>query len=281
MLKTRVLTALALLSVLLPVLFSGSFMVFALVALTFFSAAIWENFRLFKSKQPIGGALLWTVAFGFMVYGFWFSRQDGVKVTLLFGICTAIWMIRLTPSLAFGLPSQRSVAGRLLSYIYSTAIFGCFAAMIVLFRHSPLYFLSVMAIVWIADIGAYFSGKAFGKRKLAPSISPGKSWEGAIGGWISVLLVAAASTGIANLKDTFAVHLLTGWGWGGFIAVLTLLAATSVVGDLFESLLKRRAGIKDSSNLLPGHGGVLDRIDALIPVLPLAALISLVLWRNS
>ena len=132
-----------------------------------------------------------------------------------------------------------------------------------------------MALVWIADIGAYAAGKAFGKRKLAPSISPGKSWEGAIGGGLAVLLIASLSVlfGGAALADTFAVRVQARFGWAALFAVLVVITAASVVGDLFESQLKRRAGVKDSSKLLPGHGGVLDRIDALIPVLPLAALI--------
>ena len=158
------------------------------------------------------------------------------------------------------------------------AIVGCFVAIVALFKfHSPLYLLSVMALVWIADIGAYFSGKAFGKRKLAPSISPGKSWEGAIGGGIAVLVIAAitilAAPSAPWLQDTFAVQLQLRRGWPMALLVLLVLVAASIVGDLFESQLKRRAGIKDSSNLLPGHGGVLDRIDALIPVLPFAALV--------
>jgi phosphatidate cytidylyltransferase len=134
----------------------------------------------------------------------------------------------------------------------------------VLFSHSPLYLLSVMAIVWVADIGAYFSGKAFGKRKLAPSISPGKSWEGAIGGGIAVLVLSALSVsygGDAFVADTFAARVRR-LGWPALLAMLVLIVAASVVGDLFESQLKRRAGMKDSSALLPGHGGVLDRIDA-------------------
>jgi phosphatidate cytidylyltransferase len=145
----------------------------------------------------------------------------------------------------------------------------------VLFSFSPLYLLSVMAIVWVADIGAYFSGKAFGKHKLAPSISPGKSWEGAVGGGIAVLVLATLTVvyGGDAFADTFAVRVQRGYGWPALLAILVLMVAASVVGDLFESQLKRRAGMKDSSNLLPGHGGVLDRIDALVPVLPLAALI--------
>jgi phosphatidate cytidylyltransferase len=165
----------------------------------------------------------------------------------------------------------------LLSLVYAVTIVGCFVAIVALFMHSPLYLLSVMALVWIADIGAYFSGKAFGKRKLAPSISPGKSWEGAIGGGIAVLVIAAitifAAPSAPWLQDTFAVQLQLRRGWPMALLVLLVLVAASIVGDLFESQLKRRAGIKDSSNLLPGHGGVLDRIDALIPVLPFAALV--------
>jgi phosphatidate cytidylyltransferase len=130
-----------------------------------------------------------------------------------------------------------------------------------------------MALVWVADIGAYFAGKTFGKHKLAPSISPGKSWEGAIGGWIAVLVIAAGSTKISALADTFSSRVVAAWGWPGFIAVMTLIVAASIAGDLFESQLKRRACMKDSSSLLPGHGGVLDRIDALIPTLPLAVLL--------
>jgi phosphatidate cytidylyltransferase len=128
--------------------------------------------------------------------------------------------------------------------------------------------------VWVADIGAYAAGRVFGKRKLAPSISPGKSWEGAIGGWIAVLLLTALCVYLVPAAN-FPAVIMKKWGWPGFVAVMTVLAAASVVGDLFESMLKRRAGVKDSSNLLPGHGGVLDRIDALIPVLPLAALLDI------
>lgn len=268
MLKTRVITALVLLAVLLALLFSHSFLAFALVVTLFFAAAAWEGFRLFGGKHPIAGAALWTAAFAYIAFSAAFSGA-----LPLFGLCVAIWAVRLAPSLALGLPPLDGIANRLLNGIYSIAILGCFVAILVLFKHSPLYLFSVMAIVWIADIGAYFSGKAFGKRKLAPSISPGKSWEGAFGGWLAVLLFFAATTAFPVLNDTFAAALRTRWGWLGFLAALSLLVAASIVGDLFESQLKRRIGMKDSSHLLPGHGGVLDRIDALIPALPLAVLI--------
>jgi phosphatidate cytidylyltransferase len=131
-----------------------------------------------------------------------------------------------------------------------------------------------MAIVWVADIGAYFAGRKFGRRKLAPEISPGKTWEGLIGGWLAVLVLFAASVFIPSLSDTFAAQLVLQRGWSLWIIIMSILVAASVIGDLFESLMKRRAGMKDSSQLLPGHGGVLDRIDALIPVMPLVLLLT-------
>jgi phosphatidate cytidylyltransferase len=118
--------------------------------------------------------------------------------------------------------------------------------------------LAVMVLVWGADIGAYFSGKAFGKRKLAPRVSPGKSWEG--------------------LLITLVVGLQQGWQTPGLLLALAgaaLVVAASVIGDLTESMFKRQSGIKDSSNLLPGHGGVLDRIDSLTAAIPLFAVL---LW---
>jgi phosphatidate cytidylyltransferase len=277
MLKTRILTALVLLAVLLPVLYSNNFTAFAVVLTVFFGAAIWETFRLFnpKSDKALIVALFWTAAFA---WTFFFSAR-GTTQTFWFVISLLAWLLRFVPSLKIGLPALDSTANTLLSLTYAVALVGCFAAIAALFAYSPLYLLSVMAIVWAADIFAYFSGKAFGKRKLAPSISPGKSWEGAIGGGIAVLVIATlvivlnGNTLGDTLANTFPVRVQASLGWAATYAILILIAAASIVGDLFESQLKRRADMKDSSKLLPGHGGVLDRIDALVPVLPLAALI--------
>jgi len=271
MLKTRVITAVVLLAILLPILCLNSFPAFAVVVTVFFGAAIWECFRLFNPETQSGHiiAAVWTLAFAAALL------TDRMNPSFWAALSLALWIARFAPSLKFGLPPLGSSSNTLLSLVYCFAVVGCFASIVVLFSYSPLYLLSVMAIVWIADIGAYFAGKAFGKRKLAPSISPGKSWEGAIGGGIAVLVIAGATvlSGDDAFANTFAVRVQHAFGWPALIAILVLMSAASVVGDLFESQLKRRAGMKDSSNLLPGHGGVLDRIDALIPVLPLAALI--------
>ena len=128
-----------------------------------------------------------------------------------------------------------------------------------------------MALIWFADIAAYFTGRAFGKRKLAPAVSPGKTWEGAVGG---VVAAAIWTTATVAVPGSFGDILARQWSLPVVFLLACLLAAISVVGDLFESLLKRRAGVKDSSRLLPGHGGVYDRIDALLPVAPVAILLT-------
>ena len=276
MLKTRIITAVVLFAVLLAVLFSGFYPAFAAVVLLFLMAAVTECFQLFgrTRKQAAVVALFWVAAFAYA-----FLYNPNVAYKFWFGLACLIWLLRLVPSLATGLPPIESFRSTMLGMLYAIAIISCFAAIVILFQQSAMYLLSVMALVWIADIGAYFSGKAFGKRKLAPSISPGKSWEGAIGGGIAVLVLSSLVIlfGGPYLADTFVVKLQASLGWFNALGVLAVLTAASVVGDLFESQLKRRAGVKDSSNLLPGHGGVLDRIDALVPVLPLAALINAVL----
>lgn len=128
--------------------------------------------------------------------------------------------------------------------------------------------LAVMLLVWTADIGAYFSGRRFGRRKLALQVSPGKSWEGLYGGLAG------------SLALTLLVGLYRGWAVGDLLMALlgaALVVLISVVGDLTESMFKRQSGIKDSSNLLPGHGGVLDRIDSLTAAVPMFAVL---LWLH-
>ncbi|HWU83865.1 MAG TPA: phosphatidate cytidylyltransferase, partial [Rhodocyclaceae bacterium] len=159
-------------------------------------------------------------------------------------------------------PLPRGGRGYLLGWL---VLLPTWLALLMLYRRDALILLAAMALVWIADIAAYFSGKAFGRHKLAPSISPGKTREGACGALLAVLIYGFVLA-LRQWPQASAARLV------GLVAVLAVLTALSIVGDLFESLLKRQAGLKDSSNLLPGHGGVLDRIDSQTSTLPLVAL---------
>lgn len=272
MLIKRVITATLLFGSLLLLLFSGYPLAFEMVLTVFFALASWECFRMFGYAHPAFGALVWMPVFPMLIY-----MVDLSRLAWFFGLCTLLWCFRFAPALKYGLPSQNDAANHRLCGMYVATTLGFFLGVYALFKHSPLFLLSIISIVIIADVGAYTFGKAFGKHKLAPKISPSKTWEGAIGGWLSVLAAASISVAIPFFGDTFAAKFQLRLGWVGLFAILTFLVASSVVGDLFESRLKRRAGMKDSSNLLPGHGGVLDRIDALIPVLPLASLLDMLL----
>lgn len=166
MLKTRVITALVLLVGLFFVLQLHSFQLFLFVTHVFLAAAAWENFRLFGYRFPGLWAAALTVLFTWMVLG-----EGAALHKVLFLACAVVWLLRLGPSLAMRQPELHTLASRLLSGIYGMAIVGCFIAIVLLFERSALYLVSVMAIVWVADVGAYFAGKALGKHKLAPSIS--------------------------------------------------------------------------------------------------------------
>ena len=130
----------------------------------------------------------------------------------------------------------------------------------------PWALLLIMSIVWIADTAAYIAGKQFGRRKLAPRISPGKSWEGVLGAAVALFLYWLILWFVTAVGERF---LPAAWALGLFATVLAL----SIVGDLFESWLKRQAGVKDSGQILPGHGGILDRVDGLTSTMPIAALV--------
>ena len=144
------------------------------------------------------------------------------------------------------------------------------------------FLLSLFFLVWAADVFAYFAGRSLGGkltggRKLAPAISPGKTWEGAWGGMLGVLVVAlvwiAADRQLQPQDLSFFSRMAAAHGLALTLLALVFLTVMSVVGDLAESLVKRSAGVKDSSQILPGHGGVLDRVDALLPTLPLALML--------
>lgn len=268
MLKTRVLTALCLAIVLAAVLLSGSYAAFAVLQVIFFAGAAWEAFRLFDSRYPVACSAVSTLFFA----GFIYQAGESLYLGPVF-FSVAAWLFFLAPSLAFDMPVSRSAADRFFQLLYSISIFSSFLSFLYLYRHSLVLLLSVLILVNIADIGAYFAGRAWGRHKLAPAISPGKTWEGALGGLAAVILVTVVAVFVEGLENSLTVKVYQTYGWVAMLAVATLLTGMSILGDLLESRLKRRRGFKDSSNLLPGHGGVLDRIDSLIPVLPLAVLI--------
>jgi phosphatidate cytidylyltransferase len=265
MLRQRVITAVVLLVLLGAVLGSGSAIAFLLTLAIFFGAACWEALKLSGMRFALPLALMSAAILLPII-----SRAIGEWIPLA-SVCMALWLLRFFPALRFGLPPNAGLRGALFNSLYLIALLGCFISIAGLWQRSAVFLLSAMAMVWVADIGAYFAGRSFGKRKLAPSISPGKTWEGVAGGLIAVLLLSAMAT---QLPETFQAQLLARYGWLRWALLLGLFVAASVIGDLFESMLKRRVEVKDSSNLLPGHGGVLDRIDALVPTMPLAYLLA-------
>jgi phosphatidate cytidylyltransferase len=190
----------------------------------------------------------------------------GVNLAFM-GAAAGFWIALATPWVVSRWPTRAHIP---MMVVGGCVLLGAWTALIELQARSPWLVLAAMAIVWIADTAAYFSGRAFGRRKLAPEVSPGKTWEGVWGGWVAVAVYAALLVPFAtDAGFRFPVTPLAIAAWIVF-AILT--ASISVVGDLFESLLKRHAGAKDSGTLLPGHGGVLDRTDALLAAMPIAAL---------
>lgn len=273
MLGQRVLTALALLAILIPSIFFAPPWVWGLVSLALLAIAGAEWGRLLGSVR--GGRLLGVVlAAAGAAYVAWRTGRPADAAPVAVGVLSAASLLFW---LSIGLGSlarvQRVGPG------WAAAALLLAAAWVALYElrlAGAAMLVSCMAIVWLADIGAYFAGRALGRHKLAPRVSPGKTWEGVAGGIAAVLggaaIVAfgwpATGFGVDSGSTVFSNWVAARSGLVATVAVLAAVAALSVVGDLYESLLKRLAGVKDSGTLLPGHGGVLDRIDALIPTMP-------------
>ena len=267
MLKQRIITAL----ILLPIALCGFFLLDG------------ANFALFIGLVVTLGAWEWARLAGLIAQGLRVAYAVVVAGLLMLlhlmpelapwvlGVSVLWWALATWLVLTYPRTSElwASVACRLL--IGLLVLLPAWQGL-VLIKHWPLgnwLIMAVMVLVWGADIGAYFSGRAFGKRKLAPQVSPGKSWEGVYGG-LALSLVITAVVGVT--REWSAGELILGL-FGAAVVVLV-----SVVGDLTESMFKRRSGIKDSSNLLPGHGGVLDRIDSLTAAIPIFAVL---LWMTA
>lgn len=280
MLMQRVLTAIVLLLVLVGALLAPSAWPLILLLLILAGCALWEWLRLSLAPawQP---AAAWVAVFTsivlFWLVWTWMPATQAAPAAArlvhpwLMPLVIAGWAVIAVPQVFHGQTAERRFPA-LLSVFGVLSVAAAWAALVLIFIEFGAWCLvSMMALIWFADVAAYFTGRAFGKRKLAPKVSPGKTWEGAVGG---VLAAAAWTTATAAVPGSFGAVLAEQWSLPMVFLLACLLAAISIIGDLFESLLKRRAGVKDSSRLLPGHGGVYDRIDALLPVAPVAILLT-------
>ena len=272
MLRQRVITALVLVSIMLAALSAGSAWPFAALTLVMIAAAGWEWGRLNQSGGPLALAMGVMLAFaGALALAAGWTAQAPAAIwwsTLALWVASGWLALRAGPTAWPQLPRMAR---------WSLGLVALWAAWLSVAQARSVginFLLSVLCLVWMADVAAYFGGRAFGRRKLAPSISPGKSWEGVWSGMLGVLALAAfwiwLDTQGGFDGPSVYTRLWQSLGGLGMLVALLGLCALSVVGDLVESLVKRAAGAKDSSRLLPGHGGVLDRVDALLPVVPAA-----------
>jgi len=272
MLKQRIITALLLVGMLLWTLTAGRQWPFAALTLLLMAAAAWEWGRLNQSGTPLALAFGATVgAAGVLALQSPLANQAPAA---MWWSASALWALFAVVALRSG-PGLWPKLPRMARWVLGVA--ALFLAWLALVNARVLginFMLSMLCLVWMADVCAYFGGRAWGRRKLAPSISPGKSWEGVWAGvcgvWLLAVLWIALDGHFRFDSASLYTRLWQSWGWLGMALALGTLCGFSVVGDLVESLVKRAAGAKDSSRLLPGHGGVLDRVDALLPVLPVA-----------
>jgi phosphatidate cytidylyltransferase len=272
MLRTRMMTAIGLLAVMLPGIFWASSWVWGVLSLGAVTVAAFEWGRLVR-----GGVTPWLAATVTAVFGaFWLGIHATLHASFLDPLASAVmvvsvlfWVLLAPLSLWRGqrLGGEPWWWGLVL-------LLGAWVALLALRERGPWMLLSCMALVWCADIGAYAVGRRFGRHKLAPRVSPGKTWEGVVGaiGFVG-LVVALAFVQGGTVDGVFSNVLIKQIGVGSATVLVVLTVALSIVGDLYESLLKRLAGVKDSGSVLPGHGGVLDRVDALLPTMPWCCLL--------
>jgi phosphatidate cytidylyltransferase len=266
MLKQRIITAIILLLLFLSALFMLPAPGWIALAIVMVMQGTSEWTRLAKLSGKSANAY-WWLTLAAMVGIVWLDAGHAyvqyTNLHLLFYTASALlWLVIVPFWLGMGWKVTRPLPMALVGW---AVLIPTGLALIDLRENSPWLLLGIMVLVWVADSAAYFSGRKFGKTKLAPSISPGKTWEGVIGALLGVsayVLLAWSFSDYSHLFMFLPNILLASWCWVGL----------AVIGDLFESAVKRQAGVKDSGALLPGHGGLLDRIDALTSTLPLAAL---------
>lgn len=285
MLGQRIVTAVILLAVLAAAMISANPWWFVALLALAAACANWEWLRLTLPQPPspliaVGIPVLLFAAMLALTSAWLAGNRSGLAdpdwiLRYVTPAVTAVWLFGATAAVVRG-RADAAPASLGWSVFSVPAAFAAWAVLAQMFMARGAGFVvSLLALVWVADIAAYFAGRAFGKRKLAPRVSPGKTIEGAIAG----VLGAVVWIGLSSLwAGSFGHALVERWSFWLALPIAALLGVLSIVGDLFESLLKRRAGRKDSSTLLPGHGGVYDRIDAILPVAPFALLLSGVLF---
>ena len=267
MLKARVLTALVMLPIALLILFVLPEDAFAMCVGLIVLVGAWEWIRL---SGLVSRLLTWVLLAVFACVLIWSYVLPTVYVPMLLGIGCIFWigaaaMVMMYPK------SKEQVGGKRMKLGFGLLVLiPAYVALLYLRRHDAhlLLIALLVTIIWAADVGAYFVGRQFGTVKLAPNVSPGKSWAGLVGGMIVALAVGMLGASIGEPTD----HLFSPVAWSVLIGIVAITVLFSVLGDLFESLIKREQGVKDSSSLLPGHGGVMDRIDSLTAATPVFAL---------
>ncbi len=264
MLLQRILTALVLIPLVILIIMLSSAPVFAAIVGIAFLAALWEWSKLSGLKSRSGRVALLLVGAAVFVFLWWVRATALTPLVLAAGV--AWWLVACLwlRHFAFGAaPTRENLTLKLVAGAF--VIFPAWVALNCLHALQPQgawWTLLALVIVWASDIGAYFSGRTFGKRKLAPQISPGKTWAGAYGAMVAGTLVALIG---AWLLDIRGVQLL------GLAVLSALTVAISIVGDLTESLMKRHAQVKDSGTIFPGHGGLMDRLDSVFAAMPVFA----------
>lgn len=254
MLKMRILTALILAPVVLAIIWYGNELVFSLFASLLALLISYEWCQIVKNSKVNSLMISLAIALSiFFINQAHFIKIDAFRIVIAASILWSMCLIWL-------LYPQQGKEKTTIKYALGVGILVIFGASLMTIHQVPLYgvklTVALFLLVWVADIGAYVAGKTFGKHKLAAKVSPGKTVEGLIGG-----LLLSAVYG-------YVVAQWLGQGWWYFVVAFPVIAAISVVGDLFASLLKRQANVKDSGFLLPGHGGFLDRLDSLIASTP-------------
>lgn len=279
MLKQRIITAVLLLPLVACLLFLPDLMTFSAILVPVFGLLAWEWSRLLQTNKVIQSVYILVVVAGIAYLFFQLQQQQFFEYALLspqwldeypfklLAVSLLLWVVAAVFVMLYPKTTRILFRGPWLRAVFGIVILSAAWLAIVVIRSFGIaedhatgawMLLLMLVIIWGADVGAYFAGKNFGKHKLAPVVSPNKTWEGAIGGLVLAIIVGVILAQVIELQLQ----------WLYFVGFLVILVVLSVIGDLFESMLKRQANIKDSSHILPGHGGLLDRLDSTLSVAP-------------